>query len=96
MQSLVLFNLTALKAALVGPFRPPIVIVVDTLPGLRFAEAVPCDGQKASVSSHHHELKVSGGNTDIWREFALRATRQHPRVRPLSSHWRQAKFGKSS
>lgn len=58
MQSLVLFNLAALKAALVGPLRAPVIIVVDTLPGLRFAETVPwTDGQKASVSSHHNEFK---------------------------------------
>lgn len=65
-QSLVLFTLAAFKAALVGPLCAPVIIVVHTLPGLRFAQTVPWDGQKASVSSHHNELKVSGGSSDIW------------------------------
>lgn len=81
MQSLVLFNLAALKAALVGPFRAPVIIVVDTLPGLCFAETVPWNGQKASVSSHRNELIASGGNMDIWCGLCSRATEQHPRVR---------------
>lgn len=81
MQSLVLFNLAALKAALVGPFRTPVVIVVDTLPGLRFAETVPCGGQKASVSSHRNGLIAIGGNMDIWCGLCShRATEQQPRV----------------
>lgn len=65
-QSLVLLPLAALKAALVGPLRTPVIIVVHTLPGLCFSQTVPWDRQKASVSSHHNELKLSGGNADIW------------------------------
>lgn len=57
MQSLVIVSLAALKAALVGPLRAPVIIVVHTLPGLRFAQTVPCDGQKASVSSRCNEMK---------------------------------------
>lgn len=41
MQSLVLLPLAALEAALVGPLRAPVIIVVHTLPGLRFAQTVP-------------------------------------------------------
>lgn len=65
-QSLVLFTLAAFEAALVGPLCAPVIIVVHTLPGLCFAQTVPWDGQKASVSSHHNELKISRGSVDIW------------------------------
>lgn len=41
MQSLVLLALAALKAALVGPLRAPVIIVVHTLPGLCFSQTVP-------------------------------------------------------
>lgn len=67
-QSLVLLPLAALETALVGPLRTPVIIVVHTLPGLCFAQTVPWDGQKASVSSHRNELKTqNGGSADIWR-----------------------------
>lgn len=65
-QTLVLLPLAAFEAALVGPLRVPVIIVVHTLPGLRFAQTVPWDGQKASVSSHRNELKLNGGSADIW------------------------------
>jgi len=39
-QSLVLVALAALKAALVGALRAPVVVVVDTFAGLRLAQAV--------------------------------------------------------
>lgn len=69
MQPLVLLSLAALEAALVGPLCTPVIVVVHTLPGLCFAQTVPCDGQKASVSSHRNELKINSGNTDIWRRI---------------------------
>lgn len=41
MQPLVLFALAALEAALVGPLRAPVIVVVHAFPGLRFAQTVP-------------------------------------------------------
>ena len=40
MQPLVLLALAPLKAALVGALRAPVVVVVNALAGLRFAQAV--------------------------------------------------------
>lgn len=77
MQALVLVALAALEAALVGPLRAPVVVVVHTLQGLGFAQAVPWDGQKASVSARCDELIVSGGSRDIWRRDPLAATKKH-------------------
>lgn len=67
MQPLVLFTLAALKAALVGPLRAPVIIVVHTFPGLCFTQTVPWDRQKASVRSQCNEMHRSGGKADIWR-----------------------------
>lgn len=90
-QSLVLFTLAALKAALVGPLCTPVIIVVHTLPGLCFAQTVPWDGQKAPVSSHCNEMKLSGGSADIWCRIRS-VPRRKTWAEPLSSLWHMAKF----
>lgn len=77
MQSLVLLHLAALEAALVGPLRAPVVIVVHTLPGLRFTQTVPWDGQKASVSSHRNELKPRLRKRRRMVQDPLNATKKH-------------------
>lgn len=79
MQSLVLLPLTALEATLVGPLCAPVIIVVHTLPGLRFAQTVPCDGQKASVSSHLNELRKSAAEA---RTYGAGSALCHEEISP--------------